>query len=165
MARFKLLTNVVIYTCLSVISVSYFPLSAFAIQLHGDPEGLFVHQIAHVFFILSMTILLYWLFKMKILFSKGWRFIGLAAAFFILWNMDAFIGHWIEGSKGVGMVVEGSLWSGRVKFTELNDIKAILYYIVKLDHFWCVPAIVSLYLGLRELCINSDNTENSQETS
>lgn len=138
-----------------VLTVIYFPSLAFAIQLHGDPEGLFVHQIAHVFFIISMATLIYWLFRVKIIFHKGWRFIGLASVFFILWNVDAFVGHAIEGSRGVGMVIDGDAWKGTVRFPLLNDWVATLYYLLKLDHLLCVPGIVSLYLGLKELCQNS----------
>jgi hypothetical protein len=84
------------------------PNLAFSLQLHGDPEGLYVHQIAHFFFVISMTILIYWLFRMKLLFQRGWRFIGLGATFLILWNIDAFVGHWIEGTNGVNMIVKGN---------------------------------------------------------
>ncbi|MCX7823153.1 MAG: hypothetical protein N2260_06915 [Syntrophobacterales bacterium] len=143
---------------LCLFSIAYFPSSSLAIQLHGDPEGLFVHQIAHAFFAISMATLLYWLFRMKILFSRGWRFIGLGATFLILWNINAFIGHSIEGSDGVGMVVEGNKWAGIVKFYHLTDGMAILYYFAKLDHLLCVPAIVSLYLGLKELYSNNSST-------
>lgn len=143
--------------CLCVSFVAFLDSNVFAIQLHGDPEGLFVHQIAHVFFIISMATLIYWLFRVKIIFHKGWRFIGVAAVFFILWNIDAFVGHAIEGSKGVAMVIEGDSWSGTVRFSLLTDSMAVLYYLLKLDHLLCVPGIVSFYFGLKELSENSND--------
>lgn len=136
---------------LSLLSTIILPLPAFAIQLHGDPEGLYGHQIAHLFFVASMGILIYWLIRMKLIFRRGWRFIALAAVFLILWNLDAFVGHAIEGSDGVGLVVEGGWINGTVRFSALSDTMAILYYFLKLDHLLCVPAVVSLFIGLREL--------------
>lgn len=98
-----------------------------------------------------MATLIYWLVKMKLILRRGWRFIALAAVFLILWNLNAFVGHAIEGSDGVGMVVDGGWLKGTVRFTLLNDGIAVLYYLLKLDHLLCVPAAVSLFLGLREL--------------
>lgn len=136
---------------LSLSCMMLFPSPSLAIQLHGDPEGLYAHQIAHLFFIASMATLIYWLVKMKLILRRGWRFIALAAVFLILWNLNAFVGHAIEGSDGVGMVVDGGWLKGTVRFTLLNDGIAVLYYLLKLDHLLCVPAVISLFLGLREL--------------
>jgi hypothetical protein len=136
---------------LSLLSTIILPLPAFAIQLHGDPEGLYGHQIAHLFFVASMGMLIYWLLRMKLIFRRGWRFIALAAVCLIMWNLDAFVGHAIEGSDGVGLMVEGGWIKGKVRFSALSDTMAILYYLIKLDHLLCVPAVVSMFIGLREL--------------
>ena len=39
---------------------------------------------------------------------------------------------------------------------------AVLYYILKLDHLLCVPAMICLYLGLKSLL---RNTANKREPS
>lgn len=56
--------------------------NAGATQVHGGPEGLYVHQIAHFFFMFSMAILIYWLRERRLVQEKGWRFVQYAAFFF-----------------------------------------------------------------------------------
>ncbi|MDX1708368.1 MAG: hypothetical protein R3274_07195, partial [Desulfobacterales bacterium] len=46
---------------------------AFATQAHSAPEGLYAHQLAHVFFIISMGVLIYWLRARQLVRSAGWR--------------------------------------------------------------------------------------------
>ena len=60
---------------------------ALATQGHGAPEGLFAHQLAHIFFIISMAVLTYWLRERKLVQAVGWRYIQYSALFFILWNV------------------------------------------------------------------------------
>ena len=69
---------------------------ALATQTHGQPEGLYVHQIAHLFFIISMGILEFWLRQRNLIKEKGWKYIQLAAVLFILWNIDAIIVHFLD---------------------------------------------------------------------
>lgn len=35
--------------------------SALATQDHGGPEGIYVHQMSHIFFAFSLCVLIYWL--------------------------------------------------------------------------------------------------------
>ena len=69
---------------------------AMATQAHSAPEGLYAHQLAHIFFIVSMGVLVYWLRERKLVQAVGWRFIQYSALFFILWNVDAFFVHLVE---------------------------------------------------------------------
>lgn len=161
--RFVLKTFERLGFCLFLVFLFSDP--AFSLQLHGDPEGLYVHQIAHLFFVVSLAILIYWLFRMKLLFQRGWRFIGLGALLLILWNIDAFVGHWIEGTQGVKMVIDGNRWSGTIKFLSVSKTIAVVYYFAKLDHLLCVPAVASIFLGLREFYADSLNALHSREKS
>jgi len=52
---------------------------ALATQAHNAPEGLYAHQLAHVFFIISMGVLIYWLRERKLVQAVGWRYIQYAA--------------------------------------------------------------------------------------
>ena len=127
------------------------PTAAYATQTHGGLEGLFVHQIAHLFFVFSMGLLIYWLRKRGLVSRRSWRYIQYAAVFFIAWNLDAFFSHWlleqselitVENIQGVQMHVaaaQGFRWL------------APIYYLSKLDHLLCVPAMLFLLLGLRRL--------------
>jgi hypothetical protein len=125
------------------------PGSAWAFQSHPEPEGLYVHQIAHVLFLLSMGVLAYWLEQNRFTLQRGWRFIQIACVFFILWNLVAFSGHWVEDK------IPSASVSGEPDWTQKIDLGAHplvpIYYILKLDHLVSVPAMIFLFLGIRSL--------------
>ena len=75
---------------LLVLAIALVSEPALATQAHSAPEGLYAHQLAHIFFIVSMGVLIYWLRERKLVQAVGWRYIQYAALFFILWNLDAF---------------------------------------------------------------------------
>ena len=127
------------------------PDPAAATQVHVPSEGLYAHQIGHVFFALSMAILIYWLRERRLVKERGWRLIQYAALFFILWNVDAFVVHYLDGRSDLFQVIDGGTWHASVHLTDASFSLAMIYYLVKLDHLLCVPAIVLLYLGLRNL--------------
>ena len=122
---------------------------AYAIQSHPAPEGLYVHQLAHVCFIVSMAVLAYWLEVHQFCRQKGWRYIQIAALLFVLWNMAAFAGHWIEEKIPRELFVGDPDWSQRL--IAGDNVWADLFYILKLDHLISVPAIVCLYYGIKLL--------------
>ena len=127
------------------------PSTALATQGHGGIEGVYAHQIAHIFFIISMGGLIYWLRQRRLVREKGWRMIQLSAFFFILWNLDAFLVHLLDDQLKIVQVKRIGLL--KIQLTDLYDSPSLkaLYYVAKLDHLLCVPAIVFLYLGLKRL--------------
>lgn len=129
---------------------------AFATQAHRAPEGLYAHQLAHIFFIVSMGVLIYWLRERKLVRAVGWRYIQYAALFFILWNLDAFSVHLLEEQIAVIDVQRIDPW--KISITAANHSMALtwFYYAVKLDHLLCVPALLFLYFGLRRLLKETD---------
>ena len=121
---------------------------AFALQVHPEPEGLYSHQIAHLFFILSMAIFIFWLRKRGLVTEPGWRLIQWGCAMFIVWNVGAFIGHAIEAR----MPEESFVGKGWSKSLVLETVTSpAIYLFLKMDHLTCVPAIVFLYVGLRSI--------------
>lgn len=124
---------------------------ALATQAHSAPEGLYAHQLAHIFFTVSMGVLVYWLRERQLVRSVGWRYIQYAALFFILWNLDAFSVHLLEEQLAVVDVRRIDPW--KISLTAANHSNALiwLYYAAKLDHLLCVPALLFLYFGLRRL--------------
>ncbi len=124
---------------------------AHATQTHSEPEGLVVHQIAHFFFALSMGLLVYWLRARQLTFKSGWRFIQYAAILLILWNVDAFAVHVLDEFTGVLSIQKIGHWHIRIDAQGGYAALAPFYYLAKLDHVWCVPALVLLFLGLRRL--------------
>jgi hypothetical protein len=139
------------------------PMPALATQAHGDPEGIVAHQIAHVVFIVSMAILIYWLRKRLLVKQAGWKYIQYAALFFILWNMDAFLAHILDEQLGWIRVEKIGFWQQRITAVQGPDILAPVYYLIKRDHLLCVPAMIFLYMGLNRLLrtLPPENTEGS----
>ena len=126
------------------------PNAAWALQSHGPPEGLFAHQLAHAFFSLSMGILAYWLESHRFTQERGWRLIQVSCLLFLLWNVVAFTGHFVEGRLSPDLIV-GQKGSWNQRLLAGGEPYATLYYFLKLDHFVCVPAILCLLLGIRDL--------------
>ena len=127
------------------------PDQVLATQGHGGIEGVYAHQIAHLFFIISMGGLIYWLRQRGLVRERGWHLIRLSAFFFILWNLDAFLVHLLDDQLGIIQVQRIGLWQIRLVDLYDSNILKVMYYFAKLDHLLCVPAIVFLYLGLKRL--------------
>lgn len=140
-----------LFLSLSVLLVN--PEAVLALQVHPSPEGLYAHQIAHAFFILSMATLSFLLQKRGLVRQRGWRYIQLACICFILWNIEAMAGHMID-SRLPADAFDGSGW-GKVLVVE-RAIAPYFYYFLKMDHLICIPAIFLLFLGLRSLKIESE---------
>lgn len=127
------------------------PGSAGATQVHASPEGLYAHQMAHMFFAIAMGILLYWLRERRLVKEKGWHMIQLAALFFMLWNLDALVVHFLDGRSDLFHTIDAGTWHASIEFDRNIEALAVLYYLCKMDHLLCVPAMIFLYLGLRTL--------------
>lgn len=132
-------------------AILLFSQPAAATQAHSAPEGLYAHQLAHIFFIVSMGVLIYWLRQRRLVQAVGWRYIQYAALFFILWNLDAFSVHLLEEVLAVIDVQRINRWDIRLSSATHSQALAWVYYAVKLDHLLCVPALLFLYFGLRRL--------------
>ena len=133
---------------------------ALATQAHNAPEGLYAHQLAHIFFIVSMGVLIYWLRERRLVRSVGWRYIQYAALFFILWNADAFLVHLLDEQLAVIDIRRISLWDIRITAATQSKTLVWLYYAAKLDHLLCVPALLFLYFGLRRLLKETERTSS-----
>lgn len=142
-------------SALSVVVSWLSPLAALAVQEHGAPEGLYTHQGAHLFFIASMGLLIYWLRQRRLVQEAGWRCIQYAALFFILWNLDAFTAHLLDEQLAVVDIQTVAPWMVRIDADVLSPVLAWIYYAAKLDHLLCVPALLFLYFGLRRLLKNA----------
>lgn len=125
--------------------------AAWATQGHGGPEGLYVHQMAHLFFLAGMGLLIFWLRRRRLVASPGWRFIQYACLLFMLWNADAFAVHWLEEQTQLISISRISEWRLLIQTRPGFEWLGAVYYIVKLDHLLCVPALFFLYRGLKRL--------------
>lgn len=130
------------------------PNAAMATQGHGGIEGVYAHQIAHLFFVISMGVLIYWLRDRQLVKTSGWRFIQYSALFFILWNLDAMLVHALDDQFGLVTVKQVGPWRIHIQDRFDSAGMQLLYYIAKLDHLLAVPALLCLYLGLKRLLKN-----------
>ncbi len=131
------------------------PRAAQATQGHVGVEGLYVHQLSHIFFIFSMGILIYWLRQRGLTNDPGWRQIGYSAVLFILWSADAFMVHLLDEHLLLVTTRRVGAWTMTVTAPPGHEWLAGLYYAMKLDHLLCVPALAMLYAGLRRLAERS----------
>ncbi len=144
---------------LFLIIICFLPFTgtALATQAHGDPEGIYAHQFAHLFFMLSMVILIYWLRQRKLARHTGWRYIQYAAFFFILWNVNVMLVHFLDEQAMLITVEKISTWQIKVS-SSLGKWAGITYYVARLDHLICVPALLFLLLGLKRLVAETEKS-------
>ncbi len=132
------------------------PSNASALVPH-DYQGIYIHQMGHIYFIVSSIFVLWTIIHNKLHNQKSWRYIFFANLFFILWNLNTFIGHiteyWIETSQIIGSR-DGWDYFKRVISLEGEEY---LYYVTKHDHIWLVPGMFLLYLGLKEHLNEEEN--------
>jgi hypothetical protein len=124
-----------------------FPGEAFALQVHGEPEGLYVHQMAHLHYIFALGYF-FWDIRRSSFTGRGWRYLQIFCILMTLWNLVAFVGHVI----GAYLVPESFQQTDCYLDTRLLSpltLDKYLYFIAKLDHLIYVPALFFLFLGLR----------------
>ena len=133
------------------LAISFGAQPALATQGHGGIEGVYAHQFAHIFFLFAMGSLIYWLRGRGLIRDPGWRMIQYSAMCFILWNVDTLLVHALDDQFGLIQVQRIGFW--KIQLTDPFDHNALklIYYIAKLDHLLCVPALIFLYTGLRRL--------------
>jgi hypothetical protein len=127
------------------------PDNLFAIQTHGGNEGVVVHQLSHVFFFVSMGTFIYWLREGRISDHTGWRLIIWFALLMGLWNLDVILMHFLDEQSRWIEVDTDSPWTVTITGKTGLPLLLIVYYLGKLDHLICVPALFFLYLGLRRI--------------
>jgi hypothetical protein len=138
---------------------------AWATQTHGEPEGLFVHQMSHLFFIFSMGLLIYWLRQRELVRQKGWRYIQYSALLFILWNIDTFGVHLLDEQGDLIRIQRLDDWHLQIDTAARHRSLGFIYYIAKLDHLLCVPALFYLYLGLKRLYYSEGQSTETKVSS
>jgi len=143
-------TNTIYLFPLLLVFYFLFPDTALATQAHGDPEGLYVHQFAHFFFTVSLAIFIYWLRFKGLIVETGWRYIQYAALFLILWNADAALAHLLDEQIRIIEVERIGNWHIKLNSSDNTRFTIIVYYLAKLDHLLCVPALIFLSAGLKQ---------------
>jgi len=121
--------------------------SAWALQSHPPPEGIYVHQMAHILFMGALAYLYWHTRRTPAIASKGWRYLQIFCIILFLWNLMAFTGHEIsEYLKATDIIDKNSL--NEQIAAPITFAKA-LYYFTRMDHFLNVPALLALVISLR----------------
>lgn len=108
-----------------------------------------------------MGLLAYWLQVNGFTRERGWRLIQIACVFFLAWNAMATFGHWVEERVPDGIIVGPSDWTQRIRLAASSW--STVYYLLKMDHLVCVPAMICLVLGLKTLCRKVLNEASSRD--
>jgi hypothetical protein len=103
-----------------------------------------------------MGLLVYWIRTRRLFNNTGWRHIHYSAILFMFWTTDAFFAHLLDENYDWIHVSRVDAW--HIHIDASSPLTAMIYYLLKLDHMWCVPALLFLLLGLRRLNIESRNT-------
>lgn len=150
--------HIVLLTSLFLpIALLLVPDQAWALQSHGGPEGIYVHQLAHLFYAAALSYL-FWDVGRNFT-GKGWQYLQIFCVFMILWNIIAFTGHWIGFHIAASdITTTGGYFSSQIT-GPLSGIK-LLYFSATLDHLLSVPALFFLFLSMRTL-YHSTETEDA----
>lgn len=131
-----------------ITGLTLLPAVGHATQLHASMEGIITHQAGHLFFLFSMVVLIFTITGKGLNKQKGWRLIQYSAFFFVLWNMDTIMAHFLDNQIHVVKIENISLDQIKVITNNDSPLLAWVYYFLKLDHLLCVPAMLFLYRGL-----------------
>jgi hypothetical protein len=147
--------------CLALFLVAVISTPAFALQTHAAPEGLYVHQIGHVLFAIAMFGFALRIRHSRLNKQKSWRLMSVGAILFALWNGWAFIGHILALLISKGDFSRGS--DGLKSILVLNSPIDVLYYLFKMDHFLCFPALLFIYLALKRMTAQPADSAGSEK--
>ncbi|MDD2466476.1 MAG: hypothetical protein PHI97_20965 [Desulfobulbus sp.] len=123
------------------------PGEALALQVHGEPEGLYVHQMAHLHYIFALGYF-YWDIRSTSFTGRGWRYLQMFCLLMTCWNLLAFVGHIAGAYLDPESLIQTDCYLG-TRLLHPITLNKYLYYITKLDHLIYVPAMFFLFLGLR----------------
>lgn len=126
---------------------------AWALQPHGGGEGFYIHQMAHVFFMGSLTYLYLHTRRTQDPVSRGWRHLRLFCILLFFWNLMAFVGHETAVHLTGDDFSDLGTWNERLVFP-ISTVK-LAYFVAKMDHFLTVPALLALFFSLRSFYLEA----------
>ena len=131
------------------LGILLLPVNCWALQAHGAPEGLYIHQMAHIHFLLAMGYL-YWHIRRSGFAGRGWRYLQTFCLLMIFWNILTFMGHAADGLLEPGAITTTGVYL-RERIVGPVTLEKVIYYMAKFDHLLVVPALFFLYIGMRSL--------------
>jgi hypothetical protein len=156
--------SIIVFSALFCLLSVLVPDELLAIQSHGESEGIVVHQMGHFFFFVSMGAFIYWLREGRLVGHAGWRYIMLFAMFMGVWNLDVLLMHYLDEQGRLIEVTKTGPWTVMITNVTGSDMLSMIYYLGKLDHLLCVPALFFLYLGLKRIKGSLESNSSGRET-
>ena len=123
------------------------PGHAWALQSHGEPEGIYVHQMAHVLFMGSLIYLYWHTRRTPELASSGWKSLQKFCIIFACWNIVAFIGHEAYEALTTADFLHRNTLDETIA-APLTSAK-VIYFLTTMDNLLFVPAVWALFVSLR----------------
>lgn len=121
--------------------------NAWALQSHVAPEGIYVHQMAHILFMASLAYLFWHTRRTQERERGGWKYLQVFCFLMFFWNLLAFTGHEALEYLASTDFIDKNTWNEQLA-PPITFVKA-LYYVTKMDHLLMVPALLALVLSLR----------------
>ncbi|MBU0664812.1 MAG: hypothetical protein KJ990_09755 [Proteobacteria bacterium] len=146
-----------IFALLLPLALLLAPNQAWALQVHAPPEGIYIHQLAHLFFAAALSYL-FWDVRRSAFPGKGWRYLQIFCVLMILWNILAFSGHWLGFHIDNADIIRSDGYFSSHIIGPISAIKFI-YFCATLDHLLSVPALLFLFLCMRSLYRSIDKEE------
>ena len=138
----------------------FLPEPAAAIQTHAAPEGLYVHLIGHILFAVAMGGFAYRIRRSRLGMEGAWRLMSLGAILFALWNVWAGSGHILEQT-----ILKTDFMPNDARLLAILNVHSpadFLYYLFKMDHLLCVPALLFIYFALKKMTTEKMRAEQSE---
>jgi signal transduction histidine kinase len=144
-----------------IFSLSFFLFAskAWGYVPHEYP-AIYTHQLARIFLLIAFGCVLWAILYNRLHKQKGWRYLFLSVLFFIIWDLDVFVGRIAEFIKLPRTIGSTEGWE---YFTRDIVVEGpiYLYYIGRLDFLLLNIAMLLFYVGLRELLKTSGEGERS----
>lgn len=134
--------------CLLIFSPCY----SLALDFKWPTAGPYVNEIAHLLFLGAMIFFIYEIRYAGLEKFRGFRYLLWAWAFLALWNLDAFVGHWVAWPL-TGPAVLGEGWSSRLLMYDFHTWTAFLTQLA--NFILLVPAFYLFYRGMKALAETS----------
>ena len=109
----------------------------------------------YVLFAIAMIVFALRIWRSRLRKEKSWRLMSVGAILFALWNGWAFFGHILVMLIPKGDFSRGS--HGLKSILALHSPIDVLYYLFKMDHLLCFPALLFFYLALKRMTAQPAN--------
>jgi signal transduction histidine kinase len=125
-----------------------FPLNSWAYVPHEYP-AIYTQQLGRIFLFIAFVVVLWSVVHYRLHRQKGWRYLFLSLIFFVIWDLDVFVGRLSEFITIPRTIGGAEGWQYFERYIEIERLE-YLYYLGRLDFVLLNIAMFCFYLGLKE---------------